>query len=659
MTVTISGGSRQVGEWLVLESRNRSFSVSDDQDGVLSGLVVFDNDNADPVKFALERSGNPEVYAVVIVVSMDRLEPVLRAIEFTPGIGRHVMVTGRSHGEFVSTFQLAWDRAQEAMAFFKGEALVSAHDQMHVRRVDNLVAQKHLLFDLLLESMPDTIYFKDRESRFLVFNSAMVRKFGRRDASEIRGRTDFDIFGSEHASEAFEDEQSLIRGEVPIIRKVEREDWPDGHITWSQTTKLPIKTRDGDILGTFGISRDITKEREMEVNLQRERNLIGTLINLLPARIYVKDASLKYIFNNLEHLRFLGLEEQEQARGRSIAEFFPADAIEALVHGEQRLIREGKPVLNRVEYSEEESRWMLVNKVPLRDASGDIAGIVGLSVDITHQKQLEEKMKARNRQMESELALARALQQTFLPQSYPVIRDRLSHRVRLEFAHLYLPSFTLGGDFLHVHAIDSHRVAVMLCDVMGHGVRASLVTAMLRAMTSELAPLAGKPAKFLTQINRLLRDSLGGGPQLIFVTGFYGVIDADAGTIDYVHAGSNCVILVSGSDRRVAKLDSKVNCGPALGLFPDHVFEQNSRKIEPCDEIICYTDGVIEASRRKDEGSEEREAFGQERLNAFFEHHLEIPTRRRLDLLIDEVEQFTGDRTFDDDICLLAMRLLP
>ncbi len=121
---------------------------------------------------------------------------------------------------------------------------------------------KGFLLQNLMENMTDNIYFKDAQSRFILANKAMCRWFGIRP-DEIIGKSDFDLFASAHAQQAFDDEQRIMATGEPLVGVEEKETWPDGRITWVSTTKMPLR-KDGKIVGTFGVSRDITEHKEAE-----------------------------------------------------------------------------------------------------------------------------------------------------------------------------------------------------------------------------------------------------------------------------------------------------------------------------------------------------------------------------------------------------------
>jgi len=138
----------------------------------------------------------------------------------------------------------------------------------------------------LLESLPEAVYFKDLHSRFIRVSRALAKKDGTKEPFEFIGLTDFDRFTTEHAEQAYEDEQRIIRTGEPIVDFEEKLTWPDGRVTWVASTKLPLRNHEGRIVGTFGISRDITerkraeqetRELELKLHLARKLESIGRL----------------------------------------------------------------------------------------------------------------------------------------------------------------------------------------------------------------------------------------------------------------------------------------------------------------------------------------------------------------------------------------------
>jgi two-component system sensor histidine kinase/response regulator len=120
----------------------------------------------------------------------------------------------------------------------------------------------------LMESIPDNIYCKDRQSRFVVVSQALLQKFGLKDYAEVLGKTDFDFFTDEHARQAFADEQRIMETGQPILGIVEKETWGDGNVTWGLTTKTPLRNKAGEIIGTCGVTKDITTIKLAEAQLE-------------------------------------------------------------------------------------------------------------------------------------------------------------------------------------------------------------------------------------------------------------------------------------------------------------------------------------------------------------------------------------------------------
>ncbi len=141
---------------------------------------------------------------------------------------------------------------------------------------------KSLCMDNLLDSHQEHIYFKDLESRFLLISRGFIDdEVSGSSAEEILGRTDFDIFSEPHAVAAFEDEQRIIRSGESVVGKVERETFADRPDAWVSTTKSPLRNEDGQIIGTFGISRDVTAQiaAEQALTFQSLHDAVTGLAN--------------------------------------------------------------------------------------------------------------------------------------------------------------------------------------------------------------------------------------------------------------------------------------------------------------------------------------------------------------------------------------------
>jgi len=177
------------------------------------------------------------------------------------------------------------------------------------------LAYEQRLFSILTDNIPDNIYFKDTQSRFLRINRALAAYFGLSDPAESIGKTDADFFSEEHARQAFLDEQESIRSGLPLIGKEEKETWPSAEETWVSTTKVPFRDEKGGIIGIFGISRNITERKRAE---QEREKLI--------AELEAKNAELERFTYTVSHdlksplitiKGFMGLLDQDLAAGHA------------------------------------------------------------------------------------------------------------------------------------------------------------------------------------------------------------------------------------------------------------------------------------------------------------------------------------------------------
>jgi len=269
-------------------------------------------------------------------------------------------------------------------------------------RAEAQLASERDLLQTLLENIPDRIYFKDRESRFIRINRALTKLFGLKSAEEAYGKTDADFYGPEHAGEALYDERRLMESGEPLLGKVEYENLADGRRSWSLTTKLPLRDRQGRIIGTCGISREISEMKEMEEQLETERNLLRAVIDNLPDLVFLKDIQGHYLLNNMAHIRWLGASDPSEVRGRTVFDYFPDDVAAEFHRGDMQVAEARQPLLNQEEHMVDahgNHSWRLTSKIPWLDDSGKAVGLVCISRDVTEQKQAEERLKKANAEL--------------------------------------------------------------------------------------------------------------------------------------------------------------------------------------------------------------------------------------------------------------------
>ncbi|MHB9141537.1 MAG: PAS domain-containing protein [Paludibacter sp.] len=152
----------------------------------------------------------------------------------------------------------------DRLPFTVKRALEEVEEKQARKQAEEILANEQYLMKMLLDNVPDHIYFKNIESKFIRINNAQATSFGLNDPQEAVGKSDFDFFKVEHATQAYEDEQTIIKTGAPIIAKEEKAIRTDKSESWVTTTKMPLRDKLGNIIGTFGVSSDITQRKKAE-----------------------------------------------------------------------------------------------------------------------------------------------------------------------------------------------------------------------------------------------------------------------------------------------------------------------------------------------------------------------------------------------------------
>ena len=260
-----------------------------------------------------------------------------------------------------------------------------------------------------------------------------------------------------------------------------------------------------------------------------------------------------------------------------------------------------------------------------------------------------QQLREKNVQLEDDLRMASEVQQAFLPQQLSGLQRKAAGN-SLHFYSSYLPADLVGGDFFHILPLSDTTAGVFISDVMGHGVRAALVTALERALVEELSGVATNPGEFLSQVNRALLSILQRTGTPLFVSAFYLFVDVVFSEIRYAVAGHPRQLIVRRSAGTVEPLSTNGHKpGPALGVFQEQRYEMFRTKLAPGDLVLLFTDGLFEVEGRNGE------LFDQERLLAVVRNRMHLPPEDLSKAIINDVKQFSADGTFTDDVCLVIM----
>ncbi|MFW6310122.1 MAG: response regulator, partial [Prolixibacteraceae bacterium] len=295
-----------------------------------------------------------------------------------------------------------------------------------------LVKEKALL-DSMLKIIPDNIHFKDLDNKFLRVSESLLNLVKAKNADEIIGKTDFDFYEKQEAQKYFEEEKGIIENRKGYIDKINKNTDDDENVTWTSVTKLPLFDKNGECIGTFSISKDVTPIKKLEIEVQKqndellknqhelkntiermnkvqsdleyEKSLMDSLLNTLPDAVYFKDLESRFIKVSQSMPKLFGKEKPEDLYGKTDFDFHDREHAEQAYQDEQKIIKTQEPIVGLVEKETRQDgtvRYVSSTKMPLINRKGKVMGIFGISRDITEIKKLELEVNERNEKLKAQ-----------------------------------------------------------------------------------------------------------------------------------------------------------------------------------------------------------------------------------------------------------------
>ena len=312
------------------------------------------------------------------------------------------------------------------------------------------------LFKALMDNSPDAIYFKDLESKFIKVNEGFIRKLNASSKDEIIGRNDFDLFDVEHANDARKDELFIIQSGTPLVNKVEKEILPSGRISWVSTTKMPLRNENGEIIGTFGMSRDITETKIIQEKLKSSEDRFQHVIAATAAVLYTVNISgngfvISWIGDNI--IQF-GYTIEEAKNPEFLETIIHPDDFEYFNFNRDALLENNRFVLEyRIKNKDGHYLWVRDEAVLIRDSNRSPLEIFGSWLDISERMKMEESL------LTSETQLSNALRMANLCHwEYDIVNDICSfndqffsvyHTTEKEAGGYTMPSLSYARQFVH------------------------------------------------------------------------------------------------------------------------------------------------------------------------------------------------------------------
>lgn len=535
------------------------------------------------------------------------------------------------------------------------------------QRSQGAIARSEEKFRSLFENTVEGIFQTSPKGCYLAANTALARIYGYDSPAELKAKLT-NIAQELYVERGRRDEFIKLMEQNDVVKNFESRIYrKDGTIIWIAENVRAVRGADGKLLYYEGTVEDITAQKHAEQQIKDSEALYHSLVETLPQNIFRKDLNERFTFANTRFCQTLG-RSRDEILGRTDFDFFPPELAAKYQKDDQLIIETGK-MFEAIEENQPpggEKIYVTVVKTPLYSASGDIIGLQGIFWDITEKKRAEERvrkttielaqsreeLRAKNQQMEDDLKMARDIQEAMIPNVYPCFpRSATPETSGFRFNHIYIPTGAVGGDFFNVIPLSDTKVGLFICDVMGHGVRSALVTAILRALVEELGRLASDPGQLLSQINRDLRAILHQENNPLYTTAFYMVADLETKQIHYANAGHPKPILFH---RKTASAEFLRNNGaksfPALGLFPNANYPSSVCVVEEGDRILLFTDGAYDVET-------EGEILSPDWLRSQIEKRADRPVKLAFEEILAELKTLNGPKEFSDDICLLGMEV--
>jgi sigma-B regulation protein RsbU (phosphoserine phosphatase) len=266
-----------------------------------------------------------------------------------------------------------------------------------------------------------------------------------------------------------------------------------------------------------------------------------------------------------------------------------------------------------------------------------LAGIIATqSAQVLENARLYEEEK-RLQQMDRELQMARDIQKSLLPTEPPQLPGA-------SIAGLSHPAREVGGDYYDFIHLGSGRLGVVIADVSGKGVPASLLMSNIQATLRVQAVSSSSPGHCIAEANTALHKSTAADK---YATLFYGILDPAEKTFTSTNAGHNAPMLIS-EGKCCQRLETG---GIVLGMLPDMPYQDEKTQLHPGDLLLMFSDGITEAM------NDHEEEFGEERLKSLLDEHRQFTPDDLLEKIVAEVNAFTGGSRQQDDMTLVAIKI--
>jgi PAS domain S-box-containing protein len=595
-------------------------------DGVVGGVLAATG--AEMTGYALQ---SEEAVVVEEFSSEERFgpSPLQRDLRIVSAMAAPIRTRGRRFGVLGASSRSAQHFSRDDAYFLQSVANVVGAAAERAR-TDELVRDSEARFRELADTTPALMWMTDSEGDVTFVNQGWLR---------FTGRTLEDELGDTFASSAHPDDREdlLARWRETFGRRAEfRFEYRLMHHAGGHRWVLEVgspRFAGGEFVGYVGTATDIHERKQMEDALRESEAGFRDLADTAPVMIWTTDERGLVTFVNEGWLRYTGTSLEEELGPSWSLGVHPDDAPEVLSTWNERLAaREPWEREYRLRGRGGVYRWIVDRGVP-RFESGRFVGYVGCAIDIHERKTMEAQLLE---VYEREHTIAETLQRSLLPERLPRIDG-------LELAARYLPAgrgAAIGGDWYDALERADGRVALVVGDVVGHGLRAAATMGQLRNAFRAYGLTESSPAEVMARVNRLVMS----GEEEAMATVLYLVLDRETGEVTFASGGHPPPLVLAPDGVDFLEGGRSV----PLGAAEPAVFREASAVLPPDAALLLYTDGLVERRDTPLEYRLDQLAAAAERADG------------ELEALCDSVLAGVLDRqTPSDDVALLAVRPRP
>jgi PAS domain S-box-containing protein len=285
------------------------------------------------------------------------------------------------------------------------EIVISFIDITEQKQAEETLRQNRNMLDSILNTIPQSVFWKDRDSKFLGCNAQFANAVGLQSTGDIIGKTDFDLPWPKEEAEAYRSDDCFVMdNNAPKPHIIEPLQQADGSRLWIDTTKIPLLDDKACVYGVLGVYEDITERKQAEEKVVSTNKMLELVMNNIPQYIFWKDRNSVYLGCNKNQAKVAGLNSPEEIVGKTDFDLpWKKEEAEFFRECDQRVMNSGVGEYHIIEpqfQSDGKQAWLDTNKVPLFDLEGNVIGILGTYEDISDRKQAEQEIRTLNEDLE-------------------------------------------------------------------------------------------------------------------------------------------------------------------------------------------------------------------------------------------------------------------